>query len=36
MHIRKVSTVSLLKKLKFIFKISYFYHIRNTLNYFST
>ena len=35
-HIRKVSTVRLLKKLKFIFKICYFYQIRHTLNYFST
>ena len=35
-HIRKASTVRLLKKLKFVFKICYFYHIRHTLNYFST
>jgi hypothetical protein len=35
-HIRKVSTVRLLKKLKCIFKIRYFYQIRHTLNYFST
>jgi hypothetical protein len=34
--IQKVSTVRLLKKLKLIFKIRYFYQIRHTISYFST